>query len=105
MRAPTVYVLSALVGRRLHGYAVIAEVAQLSAGSVRLQPGALYATLERLVADGLVEVAGEEVVNGRHRRYYTLTGAGATVLAEQSEQLQRAGQVASRRLNPGAAPA
>ncbi|ASU86119.1 hypothetical protein CDO52_08615 [Nocardiopsis gilva YIM 90087] len=37
---------------------------------VRLGAGTLYGALDRLDTEGLVEVAGEEVVRGRNRRYY-----------------------------------
>jgi DNA-binding PadR family transcriptional regulator len=65
---------------------------------VTLRPGTLYAALDRLVAEGLVAVDGEEVVNGRLRRYYRLTGTGAAALAEESERLAANAAVARRRL-------
>jgi DNA-binding PadR family transcriptional regulator len=36
----------------------------------------LYIALDRLTEAGLVEVVRDEVVNGRARRYYRLTGPG-----------------------------
>lgn len=89
MRDPTVYLLTALSGGSRHGYALITEVAELSDGRVRLRPGTLYGALDRLLADGHVAVAREEVVDGRLRRYYELTPDGAAVLAEQADRLRR----------------
>ena len=73
VREPTFVVLAALAGGRKHGYGIIREVERLSDGSTKLRAGTLYAMLDRLSQDGLIEVAGEEVVDGRLRRYYVLT--------------------------------
>ncbi|MFL6077122.1 MAG: PadR family transcriptional regulator [Mycobacteriales bacterium] len=48
-------VLSALAAGPLHGYAVIKEVSRLSADRVQLAAGTLYAALDRLSDEGLVE--------------------------------------------------
>jgi DNA-binding PadR family transcriptional regulator len=81
MHSTTFLLLTALAGERRHGYAVMREVADLSAGRVRLRPGTLHAALDGLVAAGLVDVDREEADAGRLRRYYRLTGAGASALA------------------------
>ncbi|MEU4390900.1 PadR family transcriptional regulator [Kribbella sp. NPDC023855] len=102
MREPTFLVLAALADGRKHGYAVITEVAGLSSGRVTLRPGTLYAALDRLRAEGLVRPAGEEIVEGRLRRYYELTDSGAEALATEAARLQsNADQAISRlRLRP-----
>jgi PadR family transcriptional regulator PadR len=88
MREPTFLVLAALASGRKHGYALIAEAEQLSAGRVTLNVGTLYAALDRLGEQGLVSDAGEEVVDGRHRRYYELSDEGATALEAQIQRLE-----------------
>jgi DNA-binding PadR family transcriptional regulator len=95
---PTFLILTALADQPLHGYGVIAAVEELSEGRVRLRAGTLYGALDRLVEDGLVTVDGEEVVNGRLRRYYRLTDDGATALAAEAARLQRNAQAATARL-------
>jgi len=105
MREPTFLVLSALANGRKHGYAVITEISELSDGRVRLRPGTLYAALDRLREEGLVAVAGEEVVAGRLRRYYQLTDVGAVRLAEEAARLQTNARNALRRLRMRAAGA
>jgi PadR family transcriptional regulator PadR len=87
MREPTFLVLAALADGRKHGYALISEAADLSDGRVQLKVGTLYAALDRLGAQGLVEGAGEEVVAGRLRRYYRLTDDGAARLEEEAARL------------------
>jgi DNA-binding PadR family transcriptional regulator len=109
LQEPTFLILTALAERPLHGYGVVQEVEQLSQGRVRLRAGTLYGALDRLVARGLVAPAGEEVVDGRLRRYYRLTESGRTTLAEEAERLARHAEAAIRRLRlrltPGTGPA
>ena len=87
MREPTFLVLAALADGRKHGYALIAEAAELSDGRVQLKVGTLYAALDRLGEQQLVEGAGDEVVGGRLRRYYQLTDAGAERLEQEAARL------------------
>jgi PadR family transcriptional regulator, regulatory protein PadR len=98
MREPTFLVLAALAGGRKHGYGLIADAKQLSDGRVILGVGTLYAVLDRLGEQGLVEAAGEEVVDGRHRRYYELTDTGLTALEAQIERLESNASKARARL-------
>jgi DNA-binding PadR family transcriptional regulator len=67
---------------------LLTETKKLSGGRVSLQPGSLYTTLDRLQEEGLVEDAGEEVVAGRLRRYYTLTDTGAHALEVETGRLE-----------------
>jgi DNA-binding PadR family transcriptional regulator len=98
MHEPTFLILTALADEARHGYGVMQEVETLSAGRVTLRPGTLYAALDRLVAEGLIAVEREEVVASRLRRYYRLTGAGATALTEESARLSSNAAAARRRL-------
>ena len=104
MRRPSFLILSALAPTPLHGYAVIKEVARLSDDRTRLAAGTLYAALDRLSDEGLVQVDREETVDGRLRRYYRLTDAGIAALAAEAEQMRRDARMVTRRLG-GARPA
>ncbi len=105
MREPTFWILTALAARPLHGYGVIQQVAAMSAGEVTLQAGTLYAALDRLAAEGLVEVDREEQVDGRPRRYYRLTSLGATALDAETERLRRNVAAARAARRQGLGPA
>ena len=109
MREPTFLVLTALAVSPQHGYAVIEDVARMTDGRVRLRAGTLYAALDRLRTDGLIEVDREEVVQSRLRRYYRLTGVGEARLAAETSRLRRQATLAEGRLqarhNLGGAPA
>lgn len=99
MREPTFLILSALADQPRHGYAIMAEAAILSDGAVTLQAGTLYAAVERLTTEGLIAVAREEVVDGRHRRYLALTLRGREALRAEAEQRRRVADRALRRLS------
>src|SRR3954451_24269485 len=97
MRRPSFLILSALAAGPLHGYAVIKEVSRLSADTVHLAAGTLYAALARVSDQGMVEVAREETVAGRLRRYYRLTGPASSALAAEAEQMRRDARIVLQR--------
>jgi DNA-binding PadR family transcriptional regulator len=74
------------------------DVAEISGGRVRLRAGTLYAALNRLAAERLVEVDREEIVDARLRRYYRLTPPGAQRLEAEVERMRSNTTVAARRL-------
>ena len=98
MREPTFWILTALAERPLHGYGVIQQAAALSDGQVVIQAGTLYAAIDRLCAEGLVEPDHEDVVGGRARRYYRLTQDGAAALSSETARLQQNARAATRQL-------
>jgi DNA-binding PadR family transcriptional regulator len=73
--------LLALLGGENHGYALMRLVDEQSRGAVRMGPGTLYGTLNRLLADGLiVETTDDSDRSGNERRrYYQLTQDGERV--------------------------
>src|SRR5262245_11548183 len=98
LREPTFLILTALAARAQHGYGILRDVEEISEGRVVLQAGTLYAALDRLSADGWVELDREEVVDGRLRRYYRLTEPGAARLAAEVDKLRAHTRAARRRL-------
>ncbi len=93
MQEPTYYTLAALLDGPLHGYAIIGRVEELSQRRIRLTAGTLYGALERLSGEGLVESTAAEIVDGRARRYYRLTGAGRMALQAEARRLAQAASV------------
>ena len=73
----------------------------ISWGEVRLPAGTLYGALARMAARGLVEIDGEETVEGRLRRYYRLTTGGREAVLNEAERLSAAARVVQlRRTRP-----
>jgi DNA-binding PadR family transcriptional regulator len=101
LREPTFLILTALAEKPQHGYGIMTDVERMSGGRVKLRPGTLYAALDRVVAEGLVEAEREEVVNGRLRRYYRLTPPGRARLAAEVERLRENAAIAAQRLRLG----
>ncbi len=96
----------ALLDGELHGYALMGRVAELSDGVVRMGPGTLYGTLNRLVDDGLIEETTDLVAreDNERRRYYRLTPDGRTVALDELARLQAMVHRVARHL-PGPATA
>ncbi len=86
----SLHIALALLDGELHGYALMGRVSELSDGAVRMGPGTLYGTLNRLVGDGLIEETTGRVAreDSERRRYYTLTPAGRAVAVEELRRLQ-----------------
>jgi PadR family transcriptional regulator PadR len=98
LQEPSFFILSALAPGPLHGYGVILAVNELSSGRLQLRAGTLYAALDRLTEDGLLEVDREEAVNGRLRRYYRLTETGAARLETEIALLRAKAATATEQL-------
>jgi DNA-binding PadR family transcriptional regulator len=82
------HVLLALAEEDKHGYAIAQDVEALTDGRVRMGPGTLYGTIQRLLAAGLVgHAASPARERDERRRYYRLTAAGRKVLAAELARL------------------
>lgn len=84
------HILLVLSERECHGYAIMAEVAEVTEGATRFGPGTLYTSIKRLVTAGVIEECGnrpDPKINDEPRRYYRLTGMGQKVLTAESERL------------------
>lgn len=93
----TYHVLLALADGDQHGYSVMREVATSSGNQVRLGPGTLYAAINRLRAEGLVEESDERPdprIDDQRRRYYRLTDFGRRVARAESVRLAQLVDVA-----------
>lgn len=95
---PAFWILTVLAAGRRHGYEIMREASEASEGRVELKVTTLYAALERLEREGLIVADGEEVVNGRARRYYRITDAGSGRLTREIDVLARSVRAASERL-------
>lgn len=98
LNSASFWILTALASGRRHGYDILREVKDTSDARESLKVTTFYAALERLERDGLIQSDGEEVVNGRVRRYFTLKDEGAQALAAEVELLERRTRVARERL-------
>jgi DNA-binding PadR family transcriptional regulator len=98
-----------------HGYAVAQEVEAMTEGQIRMGPGTLYGSIQRMLTSGLIE----EVARGKvpraqsaavdedeRRRYYRLSPLGRRVLQLELARLARVVVVArAKHLLTGPEPA
>src|SRR2546429_119708 len=61
---------------RLHGYAIMSAIQQISADVLRVEEGSLYPALHRMEESGWVRAEWVNNENGRRARVYELTTAG-----------------------------
>jgi PadR family transcriptional regulator PadR len=84
--AGPVAVLKQLERREMYGYELIDALSKRSDGVLALGQSTLYPLLYNLEAQGLIESTERTTPAGRERRYYRLTRAGHTQLAQQAKQ-------------------
>ena len=76
------HLLLALADGERHGYAIMQEVAESTAGHIKMGPGTLYGTIKRLLEARLIEESDERPdpkLDDERRRYYRLTALGQRV--------------------------
>lgn len=83
-------ILLVLSGGESHGYGIIKEAEERSAGADRIETGTLYRALRRLTAEGLVRPADRRPApesDDERRRYFTITAFGKEVAATEARRL------------------
>jgi len=78
-------ILLSLAEGEKHGYAMMKDAASPSGGGLRMGPGTLYGSLDRMKRDALV--ADSSLSDDERRRYYKLTHHGRRVLAAELQRL------------------
>jgi len=69
---------------KLHGYAVLLRIEQITGGALLIQQGALYPALYRLERQGLIESEWGVSDNNRRAKYYKLTTLGRQRLRDEA---------------------
>ena len=94
----TFHILMSLAEEERHGYAIIKDVEASTEGELRLSPGTLYRSIQRMLEDGLLVESNRRparALDDERRRYYRITPHGvATARAElrRLAQLVRLGR-------------
>lgn len=72
---------------KMYGYEITQRVKELSGGMLTLTEGALYPTLHKLEAEGLLST--EKISMGKRvRKYYLLTPTGTNTAAQKIEDFE-----------------
>lgn len=86
----TFHILVAVADEDRHGYAVIKDVAARTRGALKLSPGTLYRSIDRMVQQGLIrEISTRPArdMDDERRRYYRITAFGREVALAESRRL------------------
>lgn len=75
-------ILSTLEREPNHGFGITLHIQTVSDGMLAVEEGSLYPALRRLERGKLIKGEWKTTPNGRRARYYRLTKAGLTRLAE-----------------------
>jgi DNA-binding PadR family transcriptional regulator len=89
LSAAAFHILLALSAGECHGYGIIQDVRARTTGALRLGPGTLYRTVQRLLEEGLIEEPRRpsRLKSDPRRRYYRLTPFGAAVARAETRRL------------------
>jgi len=83
---------------RMYGYEITQHVKEQTEGKIQLTEGALYPTLHKLEADGLLTT--EKVnIGKRVRKYYKLTKTGATKARSKKQEFIDFSETMNRLIN------
>ncbi len=73
---------------RLHGYAIMTAIVEMSSGVLQVEEGSLYPALRRMEESGWLRAKWITRDTGRRARVYELTAAGKTQLAVERSRWQ-----------------
>ena len=82
-------ILKAVSLGKLHGYAVLLRIQQITGGALQVQQGALYPALYRLEQQALIDSEWGTSENNRRAKFYRLTPAGRARLGNEAASWQR----------------
>jgi DNA-binding PadR family transcriptional regulator len=100
LTAVVLHILLALTDGERHGYAISQDVESATDGQVRMGPGTLYGSIQRMLAASLIEEAPQRsraADNDERRRYYRMTAFGRRVLELELQRLAQIVHVARRK--------
>lgn len=96
--SPAVFhILLALADGERHGYSIMQQIAEQTAGMLRIGPTTLYRSIKQMLAGGLiteVEERPDPALDDERRRYYRITNFGKLVASAEARRLEQALNVA-----------
>jgi len=88
----TFHILMAVSDEDRHGYAIIQEVAARTHGQIKLSPGTLYRSVQRMLEQGLISETADRPapeLDDERRRYYRITPLGSAVARAETTRLSQ----------------
>jgi DNA-binding PadR family transcriptional regulator len=99
--SPAVFhILLSLGEGERHGYALRREIALRTGGKLKLGPGVLYGSLDKMLELGLIEESDDRPdphLDDERRRYYRITPYGRKVAQAEAARMRELVQLAAAR--------
>ena len=95
------HILLSLAEGERHGYAIKREVFERTGGKLKLGPGVLYGSINKLLELGWIVESGERPdahLDDERRRYYRLTPQGRKAALAESARMRELVDLAAARL-------
>jgi DNA-binding PadR family transcriptional regulator len=93
-------ILLCLAAGERHGYAIKREIEQRTTGKLKLGPGVLYGSINKLLESGWIEESDERPdahLDDERRRYYRLTAQGRKAAQAEAARLRELVDLAASR--------
>jgi len=91
--SPAVFhILMSIAEEERHGYAIIQDVAASTNGELRLSPGTLYRSIQRMLEQGLIVESRRRPareLDDERRRYYRITPLGVTTARAELRRMAK----------------
>ncbi len=94
----TFHILLCLGEGERHGYAIKREIAKRTNGKLKLGPGVLYGSINKLLELGFIEESGERPdphLDDERRRYYKITRLGKQAARAEGARLREMADLAA----------
>jgi DNA-binding PadR family transcriptional regulator len=92
------HILLSLGDGERHGYALKREIVRRTGGKLKLGPGVLYGSINKMLEQGLIEESEERPdphLDDERRRYYRLTTYGRKVAQAEAGRMRELAQLAA----------
>jgi len=105
------HILLALSDGERHGYAIAQEIEESTQGQIRMGPGTLYGSIQRMLTSAVIQEAparrraSADEGDDARRRYYRMTAFGRRVLELELDRLNAVVRLARRKHLAGGAQA
>jgi DNA-binding PadR family transcriptional regulator len=91
------HILLSLGEGERHGYALKREISRRTEGKLKLGPGVLYGSINKMLALGLIEESDDRPdphLDDERRRYYRITNYGRRVAQAEAARMRELAQLA-----------
>lgn len=92
------HILLSLGEGERHGYALKREIAKRTNGKLKLGPGVLYGSINKMLELGLIEESDERPdahLDDERRRYYRITSFGRQVARAEAARMRQLAEMAA----------